>query len=303
MIRDFTQEPLAKHFNDLDLVTARSSWTDAQATAVAFLCGPYQGHRVMRRLSGDLGGAHVHPDTASLQVYSRGEFLLCDPGYEGFKRTDHHNTLLVGGHGQLGEGTAWYNVNRVLHFQGWAEVQAFRDERTWAAWLGDASRMYVREAKLSRFRRHVLYLRPDLLVVLDQLAAAEARVFTQLWHAESEWKALASGGWGFTQKGAAFSAWPLAVAQAGAGMTVEARRQELPDLLNAGGRSQYELRVSSPSAHAWVFAVVFAAGDAAGGPPSLECESVMSEIVVTKGPGAPVRIRFDLEGNKAPAVV
>ncbi|MCW8128770.1 MAG: heparinase II/III family protein [Planctomycetota bacterium] len=292
------EQPGSRHFEDLDLVCARSSWKE-DATVVSFLCGPYQGHRVMRVGSGDLGGAHCHADTASLQAYSRGEVLLADPGYEHFKRTEHHNTVLVDGHGQLGEGTKWFNVNRVLHFNGTAEVLAYRDEPAATAWVGEAARIYVPEAGLLRFRRHVYYARPDLLVVYDDLEAQEPRVFTQLWHAESAFAAQPDGRWGFVQGGAALSLRALAVGGQDGDLKVTARHQDLPDM-SEPGRSQYELRVESPRVKAWRFATAIAFGDAASGVPGLSAHANGAEVSIESGPGAPRTVRFALDGSEAP---
>ncbi|MBI3829879.1 MAG: heparinase II/III family protein [Planctomycetes bacterium] len=291
-------EPTARHFEDLDLVCARSSWKE-DATVVSFLCGPYQGHRAMRVGSGDLGGAHCHADTASLQLYARGEVLLADPGYEGFKRTEHHNTILVDGHGQLGEGTKWFNVNRVLHFGGTAEVLSFRDDGTSAAWVGEAAKIYVAEAGLERFRRHVYYLRPGLLVVLDDLAAKEPRVFTQLWHTPSEFQALKGGALGFTQGKAALSILSVPIAGQAGNVSSAARRQDLPDLSDKG-QFQWELRLASPRVKSWRFATVFAASSSEEGPAPLSAEASLPVLKIKAGPGAPAQIRFSLEEAAPP---
>lgn len=291
-------EPSSRHFEDLDLVCARSGWKE-DATLVSFMCGPYQGHRVMRVGSGDLGGAHCHADTASIQLYSRGEVLLADPGYEGFKRTSHHNTILVDNHGQLGEGTKWFNVNRVLHFGGTAEVLSFRDDGKSASWVGEAAKIYVAEAGLERFRRHVYYLRPGLLVVLDDLAAKEPRVFTQLWHTQTECKTMKGGVVGFTQGKAALSILPVPIAGQSGSVQGISRRQELADLTEKG-QFQWELRLDSPRAKSWRFATVIAATSSDEGPSLLSAEAVLPLLKINSGPGGPQQVRFSLEDAAPP---
>ncbi|HYF49289.1 MAG TPA: heparinase II/III family protein [Planctomycetota bacterium] len=271
---------LSHHFTDLDLVCARSSWTE-DATLVSFLCGPYQGHRVKEFHSGDLGGAHVHPDTASIQLYSRGEVLLADPGYEFIKHTSYHNTVLVDGIGQLGEGLKWYNTNRVLHFGGSAEVLHFCENGESVAWVGDAAKMYLPEAGLKQFRRHVLYLRPDLLIVLDELQSQEPRVFTQLWHTQSGLND-SGGRYGFVQGKAALSILPLATD--GGRPEVVCGVQELKDLVEKG-KQQHELRVSSSRVARWTFATVFGISDAAGGPMQLRGKVSGNTVSVSSAVG------------------
>jgi len=297
-------KPRARHFEDLDLVCSRSDWSE-NATLVSCMCGPYQGHRAMKEGDGDLGGAHAHPDSASLQLYARGEFLLSDPGYEHIKHTDHHNTLLVNNHGQLGGGIKWFNVNRVLHFGGTAEILAYRDDARSTAFIGDPTKNYVPEVTLERFRRHVCFVRPDYLVVLDELIGQGPSIFMQLWHTPVELTPLENRGWGFTKERAAFSLWPLAVAgeSSGAGeLSIHSRLQPLPDL-SEKDKSQYELRVASPKAKRFVFTTVFAVGDAQKGPPIVAASATETEIRVAPQGGAPFSVRFDLEGKRAPELV
>ncbi|MBE7464981.1 MAG: heparinase II/III family protein [Planctomycetes bacterium] len=296
---DWRAEPTSKHFSDWDLVQARSGW-DANATALSYRCGPFQGHRLMNWNSGDLGGAHMHGDNNSIMLFSRGEFLLCDPGYEFRKRTDHHNTVLVDGFGQLGEGMKWYNVNRVLHEDGYGEVLSFADDGQTVSWVGECGRDYVIEAKLKSFRRHVLYARPDLLVVADELEAAEPREFTQLWHSPTPIVAQNGGkNWGFTQGRAALSVLPVLNADPAGAATVLARRQELADLTEKG-KSQEELRVTSGRALKWRFVTVLCAGAAEAGPVRLEAQVAWPVVKVKLGSGETLSVRFSPDDGAAP---
>ena len=299
--------PTAAHFEDVDMVFARSSWRD-DATALSFCCGPYQGHRARRVFVGDPGGSHQHAHTGSFQLCSRGEDLLVDPGYEHIKRTHHHNTILVNGLGQLGEGIKWFNVNRVLHWNGTGEVLSYRDDGQAVAWVGESAKMYVPEAQLERFRRHMLYLRPDLLVIVDELRASEPAVFTQLWHTKAQLQALGGGAWGCTQEHAACTLLPLAVPQDGPASSAGSLRighayQKLPDLSMFKDLPFSELRVESPRVLRWVFATVCACGDARQGPPKMEARATPTTVVVQAGPGAPVSIEFALEDAAPPTLV
>lgn len=285
----------ARHFEDLDLICARDSWRE-DATVVSFLCGPYQGHRVMRVGSGDLGGAHCHADTASIQMYAHGEVLLSDPGYEHIKRTDYHNTVLVDGLGQQGEGIKWFNVNRVLHFGGTAEVLSYRDDGRAVSWVGEAARIYLPEAGLERFRRHVLYLRPGLLVVLDDLRAKSPRVFTQLWHAPFEFKAQAQGVWKASGAKAALQVLPLA-AGGSDGPQVSSREQPLLDLTEKG-QGQWELRIDSPRVQAWRFVTLIL-----GGSPNADVPDLTGAADLPLVKAGTHGVKFDLEACGAPELM
>ena len=86
------------HFRDLDLVTARSDWSD-QASYLAMRCGPALGHRATKiLLSGELpdwkpASGHVHPDLNSLMIFDHGEHMVVDTGYTWTKLTRDHSTV------------------------------------------------------------------------------------------------------------------------------------------------------------------------------------------------------------------
>ncbi len=104
--------PTLHHFDDMDIVSARSDWSGNESLVV-FKCGPFLGHQGVKEFSYDPGGGHVHPDANHLVIFGAGQWLLRDDGYR-WKWTGQHNTLLVDGHGQLGEGHQWFNGTEPL---------------------------------------------------------------------------------------------------------------------------------------------------------------------------------------------
>ena len=80
---------------------------------MVFKCGPFIGHDAMDKFSYDPGGGHVHPDANHFVLFGGGQWLMRDDGYQP-KWTGQHNTLLVNGHGQLGEGAEWFNGGQAL---------------------------------------------------------------------------------------------------------------------------------------------------------------------------------------------
>lgn len=296
-------EPKSKHFPDLGLICARSAWEDERATAISFQCGPFQGHRARKLVNGDPGGSHRHADVASLILFSRGEFLLVDPGYEGIKRTDHHNTILVDGMGQLGEGLKWFNVNRVLHWEGNGHIAYFSNGDQSTVWSGEAAGMYVADAGLEKFTRQVAFLAPDLLIVRDDLRATEPRVFSLLWHAWSDFESIdeGKGEWGprgYTRGAASMSILPLfptSLSDCDESPRVSCRRRHC-DGVRARNCTMGELRVDSPSVQECSFVTVIGMGDAADGPPMLEATCRGNAVQVQRGPGAPCTVRFTRDG-------
>jgi hypothetical protein len=297
--RSFSSQPLSRHFTDLDLVCARSSWRNPDATALNFLCGPYQGHRAMQKAVGDIGGAHCHADTASLQLYSRGEFLLTDPGYELIKRTSHHNTVLVDDRGQLGEGIKWLNVNRILHFKGWAEVLSYRTGDHYASWLADATEIYHPAAELKKFYRHVVYLQPDTFIVQDELETNSPKVFSQLWHSNTQFKKQSPESWRFTQGNAALNSWHFVPKPQKGKLKITSKLENIPDM-KRGSFSHFELRANSPKTSQWKFLTVFHVQNKDEAKPRLKWRMQASNLHLTINRQA-FRIRF--HSSKAPQVL
>ncbi|MGC8642231.1 MAG: DUF4962 domain-containing protein, partial [Isosphaeraceae bacterium] len=99
--------PTLRHFADIGIISARSGWSGTESLVV-FKCGPFLGHEATKRFSYDPGGGHVHPDANHFVVFGDGEWLIRDDGYQP-KWARLHNTLLVNGRGQTGEGEQWFN--------------------------------------------------------------------------------------------------------------------------------------------------------------------------------------------------
>ena len=97
--------PTLRHFDDMDLVSARTDWS-GEESLVVFRCGPCLGHKAVEEFAYDPGSGHVHPDANHFVLFGAGEWLIRDDGYRA-KWTGQHNTLLVDGRGQMGEGKQW----------------------------------------------------------------------------------------------------------------------------------------------------------------------------------------------------
>jgi hypothetical protein len=181
--------PTFRHCQDSGWVTSRSAW-DARAVMVGFKCGPMHGHKAQEYYDGrsgdthEIGGGHGHPDVNSFQVYAYGKWLAIDPGYERPKWTRNHNTVLVNGQGQLGEGQTWFNRKAVLEARARSAILKAEHHADFDYLLGDAMNIYPPAAGLSRFRRHFIYLRPDFIVLVDELAANRPSRFEWLMHAQ-----------------------------------------------------------------------------------------------------------------------
>jgi hypothetical protein len=132
----------------------------------------------------EVGGGHGHPDVNSFQIYAYGKWLAIDPSYERPKWTRNHNTVLVNGKGQLGEGQTWFDRRAVLAARATSAILKVEHRPAYDYVLGDALSIYPAAAGLTRYRRHFIFLRPDYIVVVDELAANRPSRFEWLMHAE-----------------------------------------------------------------------------------------------------------------------
>jgi hypothetical protein len=189
--------PTFKHFTDMDLVTTRSGW-DSDAVALAFHCGPGPGHRNMadpRRIEmNGFGPGHAHPDINAFSIFARGEWLAVDPGYARVKQTRDHSTVIVNGEGQAGEGSEWLDYMAFQSRQPTPAITRAESNPVYDSVIGDAGNIYKDAARLRRFRRQILFLKPDTFVVADELATSGPSRFEWLLHAPEKSLSVAPDG-------------------------------------------------------------------------------------------------------------
>lgn len=88
------------------------------------------------------------------------------------KWTRNHGTLLVNGRGQLGEGHTWFDRKAVLRANARSAIVKAEPTAAFDYAVGDGRNIYPGDTGLKRFRRHFIYVRPDFVVVADELQAA-----------------------------------------------------------------------------------------------------------------------------------
>ena len=193
---DYTTLPAFKHFTDNGFVIMRSSWAP-DATLVGFHCGPGPGHQNQkdpRRLERKgFGPGHAHPDINSFSLFAHGKWLALDAGYVYMKWTADHNTVLINGKGQAGEGEKWLDY---MAFQNREPAPAILRAETndrYDYLIGDAGNIYVEEAGAEHFRRHLLFLKPNTLVILDDLKGKKPSRFQWLLQAYDQPKQTGAG--------------------------------------------------------------------------------------------------------------
>ena len=179
------RRPTLQHFADMDIVSARSDWSGDESMVV-FKCGPFIGHKGMEMFSEyDPGGGHAHPDANHFVWFAGGEWLLRDEGYTHLKWTGNHNTLLIDGEGQVGEGTKWFNGAAILEAKATARVIRAESSARLDHIVGDATRAYPGRFGLRRYVRHLLFLKPDVVIVADDILLDGPRQLELRFHPEA----------------------------------------------------------------------------------------------------------------------
>jgi hypothetical protein len=150
---------------DNDWVVARTGWAAADGVVALRSGGP---------------GNHEHADRNSIIFKVHGERLLHDPLRAGYspklerwklRQTDAHTAVLIDGRGhQYHDGREGTNAS-----WAWARIIAWRTGPGWVAVTSDATEAYaLAPGDVLRVWRTVLYLKPDVLVLLDQVSLAGA---------------------------------------------------------------------------------------------------------------------------------
>nr|WP_320175169.1 DUF4962 domain-containing protein [Maridesulfovibrio sp.] len=99
--------PLDAWFENLGILLTRSSWED-DASLVFFKCGPPQGFHALSK--GIFPGSHIHPDAGHFGMWLGKRSLVNDDGFLLKKLSINHNIPVFDKIGQLGEGTAVFQL-------------------------------------------------------------------------------------------------------------------------------------------------------------------------------------------------
>lgn len=158
--------PTLHHFTDLGIVSARSDWSGDESLLV-YKCGPLIGHKAIDAFSYDPGGAHVHPDCGHFVLFGQGQWLITDDGL-GPKQTANHNTLLVDGRGQLGEGHDDFLGEQPLAYKANPSTLCAESHAGLDHVAGDAAAAYPPSCGLRKFR-DLLFVKPGVLIVVDDI--------------------------------------------------------------------------------------------------------------------------------------
>jgi hypothetical protein len=167
----------ARQFHSTGLAFMRSGWDD-KATYVGFK-------------SGNAQVGHAHLDVNSFVITAKGERLLVDEGtwpyaalqgyfdYTG-PRFDFDNTGTIGHNSLLVDGGGQHPASRDFGKEYSGKLVAWSPGPQVDIVVGDATAAYA--GKLDRYVRTLAYVKPDLLLIYDQVASSEPRYLEFLFH-------------------------------------------------------------------------------------------------------------------------
>lgn len=167
--------PSRSYFDDIEIITTRSGW-QPDASLMTFKCGPFLGHKGMKDRDehgteqDDWGGAHTHQDANHISIFAK-EWLLTDDGYS-HKYTSNHNTLVFhnGGDtfGQFAEGET-YTDDPIPPSKALPRIIKQESNEAFDYMVGDATTSYKDQCELRKFLRHVIFIKPNAVIVYDQI--------------------------------------------------------------------------------------------------------------------------------------
>ena len=190
--------PTFQLFSDIDMVSSRSDWSGDESLVV-YTAGPPMGHKALGLPTpGNLFTAgHMHPDVGHFVVFACGEWQLRDDGYwaddgsENPKMTENHNTLVIDGLNQLQADEIFAEkANPYI-------VETFSDD-SFDFIKSVLHEAYKPEVGLKKYFRYLIFLKPDILIIIDELELVSPHMLDLLFHPEN---AISRDGEAFIAKG------------------------------------------------------------------------------------------------------
>lgn len=176
-----------KHlFSDIGFATVRDGW-QTNDVALAFKTGPYGGLSLNEYRNANayhyVNIAHDDPDANSFQIFARGKMLAKPDGYSYKKLSSSHNTILVNGAGQRGEGGQWTQpLSSPRDMTTTARLVSFDDRDEITLVEGEAAGAYT---GLSRYRRTAMFNEGRYILILDDIRATSASTLIT-WMVQSD---------------------------------------------------------------------------------------------------------------------
>ncbi len=185
---------------DLQAAVFRSSW-ESNGLVFALKTGSFGGNsgwdrnRTNPSAAGNLNFAHDHADDNGFYLYANGAWLAPEaagyfighpdsPGPQA-NRTAFHNSLVIDGRGQLGEGVRTLGdlaAQNPWFFDRSGGIPFFGYTDDFGYAVGDGSRLYDSALGLRGWERHVLFVERRWIVLRDVIQSSAAHEYLWLCH-------------------------------------------------------------------------------------------------------------------------
>jgi len=189
-IKEFSDLPLTKYFDDLGLVTMRSSW-NKDATMLSFKCGSPGGKKqweksweIFREKGWKTRGlSHQHPDNNSFILFDNYAYNAIDEGYNRTVKACEHNIITIDGKGYENEGNN--DVWQKSDIDDIGKIECFYAKDNFTYVLGETAKTYDKSLSLNRFARHVIYTNSGFIIMIDELESSLKHKYTYNFQSDS----------------------------------------------------------------------------------------------------------------------
>jgi hypothetical protein len=172
--------PLTSYYPDNGLALWRDGWGEKNVGAM-LKCGPYGGATLNKfrneRNFLSINVAHDDPDANSFSLYADGALVADTDHYSQNKVTSSHNTILVNGKGQKGEGQYWMQPLKGQDMNKLASIVNRVEKGDVSLIEGEAGGAYP---DLTRYRRTVIWMKGGYILLLDDIRSEKENLISWL---------------------------------------------------------------------------------------------------------------------------
>lgn len=189
-VKEFSNLPLTRYFDDLGLVAMRSSWNE-DATMLSFKCGTPGGKKQWEK-SWEIfkekgwktrGLSHQHPDNNSFILFDNYAYQAIDEGYNRTVKACEHNVITIDGKGYENEGVN--DVWEKSKIDDVGRIECFYNKDNFTYVLGETAKTYDKSLRLNRFARHIIYTNSGFIIMKDELESSLNHKYTYNFQSDS----------------------------------------------------------------------------------------------------------------------
>jgi hypothetical protein len=191
------KNPVSVYIQDIG-VYSEKIWKDNAVVGSFFFKSGIAGGRWAHEMSAKdpslrLNRSHSHPDQNHFIVWTPKGFLISDTGNSKKpKSTAGHNTLLVDGQGQLGEGEKWFKEKN-LEGRSFSSVAGLTENNIFQipeiTIVGaDAAAFYPSSIDLKKFDRTIVWIKPIGFIIIDAVGLNAAHTASVIFHSDFDYK-------------------------------------------------------------------------------------------------------------------